>query len=416
MNAYQFFKKEYLQKNSYASAKEAWNFWKSLTNIEKARYNDGSNKKKLINKCIDIYKLSSAEKLKCQYLNYINKNINRNNTIPEKTNNLLRIATFNIHYFTDIWEQQDTYNDVLYAIIELNPDIIILQEAIIGGDVEINSSLNVDVSDLYNDLAEIGYKKFAMCNSVPSWFEAVYGNIILVKNDLLYICLQGKKNNDLFEEKRNKLVCETLDESIYTFSKAEEVAIVAGGQIGTKETRCYIYIKIPFQDRNLHIYGTHLDVGTEMTRANQIDEILKNINNKMKDDPTTFMDVFIILGDFNTIDPTDYEGTSKEKEIKANPFLKNNGAVIRILKNAGFIDANKNFKVSPELMTTWSNIRVDFIFIRDNQAINQGGITEDIIIGGGVYFTNSSDHIPVFVDLNLANSLKTKSKKNSNIY
>lgn len=413
-NAYQKFKASYLQNNPYGSPKDSWSIWNSMSGTDKSLWEQsaGAKTKTTINKCanLDIPDLENnfnsltPDQLKCSYLNFIYQNENRNNNIPvnNKGDNILRIATFNIHYFTDVWEANDTYADVLLAIKNLNPDIIVLQEALIGGDnITINPGLKLDLSDLYPQFEQLDYLKIVVCNSVPSWFPAVYGNILLVKNEFLDKCVQDWTEDSAkkeFQINRDKIVCEMMDENVFTFSKAEESTIVAGGQKGTMETRCYIYIKFPYKNRNIHIYGTHLDVATEANRLTQINRIIKDIEIKMKNDPTTENDIFIVTGDFNSHDPKQYVGTQLGEQLSQNRFLKDNGKVVQALKKAGFTDAHQN---NPAPLTTWSNVRVDFIFIKDNLALLEDKNPLDIVKNADVYFTDSSDHIPVFIDLPL---------------
>jgi len=284
----------------------------------------------------------------------------------------LRIATYNVHYFTDVDEKKNTYEEVMKDIETINADIFILQEVIVGaGLVQIKPNLFVEISTLYTRLDNMGYTKIILCNSVPSWYKAIYGNLLLINKRLVDKC--GSDD----------LICKKYDETIFTFNKSTTTTVVSGSHEGTKETRCYIYVKIPFEDLNLHIYGTHLDVASEKTRMEQAMHIVKIINSTH----TQANDVGIIMGDFNTIDREQYQRENNQ-EILQNKFLAQSGEVVKTLKTLNFHDMSAD---DPLKMTTWNNTRVDFIFSKP--AFKRGTYIAE------KYFTKASDHLPVIVTL-----------------
>uniref|UniRef100_A0A6C0H9E2 Endonuclease/exonuclease/phosphatase domain-containing protein n=1 Tax=viral metagenome TaxID=1070528 RepID=A0A6C0H9E2_9ZZZZ len=319
----------------------------------------------------------TTSELKESFLKYIENYKHLNNTNVDDS---LRIATFNVHYFTDI-NEKDTYESILNVIHHLNADIIILQEVIVGGKIIINENTTINVSNLYDDLTNIGYKKKILCNSVPSWFQGIYGNLLLMKNKL---CIN--KKNSLHK------LCEENNETIHTFEKSKECTVVSGSHEGTNETRCYIYCKFNYHKCNFHIFGFHLDVGTEVTRLEQINNILVQCDCIKLSDPEAYI---ILLGDFNTT------ATS----IPDNEFLKNNGVVYdKIVSHPhNYYDCSKlNKEKDRSKMTTWNNQVVDFIFCNKN-------LLSDDNFGAefDYYYTNSSDHLPIFI------TLKPKKFKNS---
>jgi endonuclease/exonuclease/phosphatase family metal-dependent hydrolase len=351
-------RKLYIKKSKKLRRKYAY----IRNSIRKFRTSQRSNKKniKLHNK-IRKYQYGGGKtinELKAGFTKLVDDNITK--TIPVKPENVLRLATFNIHYFTDVTEGKDTYLDVIADIEKINADVIVLQEVIIGGNnIVINEKVTLNLADMFSNFESKGYKKIINCNSVPSWFASNYGNIMLVKNNYC-----------------SDRICVKLDESNFTFEKALTSTTVSGSHTGTKETRCYIYVKVIFNNITYHIIGTHLDVASEDTRLNQIRTIdekyasLKNGN-----------DVLVIMGDFNTFDMDQYRGTDYE----SSSFTKDNGKVYSYLTQHGYFDLTSS---PPPMVTTWNLTRVDFIF--SSQRLNYDHY---------LMFTHSSDHLPVIVDI-----------------
>ena len=295
-----------------------------------------------------------------------------------------RIATYNIHYFTDIYEIQNTYEAILHDIQHINADIIGLQEFILGNKVKIKKNLVIDLTEFYDKIEQLGYSKSVLCNSVPSWFKSLYGNIVLISSR---ICTETDK------------LCESLSETIHTFEKSNETVEVSGSHQGTNETRCYIKIKSAYNGKNIYIYTTHLDVASEHLRKKQIKYIIKDSKRHNRQD-----DVVFIMGDFNTFDEQDIEQTQFAENWKSNEYIKHNGEVVNLLKRSGFVDCHKT---NPSNITAWNNTRVDFIFC--NKTI-LGDFRAEYL------YTTNSDHLPVILTLTSrtvfgSNKSKTRKRK-----
>ena len=300
-----------------------------------------------------------SDLLKQRFLEYIN---NTKNKLSKKTSKELRIATYNIHYMTNLYENTNTYKGILSDIKKINADFIGLQEFILGNIVKINEELYIDLNNFYEDIELLGYNKSIICNSVPSWFSAIYGNILLIKN----YC--------------TNTICEKLDETIYTFQKSTKTTLVSGTHEGIRETRCFIKVRIEYNQYIIHLYTTHLDIASEETRTEQINYIIQDSQQYNSKN-----DVVFIMGDFNTFNAEEMDQINPS--WKTNQYIKDNGAVIRTLQENGFIDCHAQ---NPALMTAWSNIRVDFIFC--NKQIYGPFRAE-------YYMTENSDHIPVIITI-----------------
>lgn len=309
------------------------------------------------------------------FLSYVKKNKSAY-PISKKKDGEFRIATYNIHYFTDVYENKSTYNNIINDIKHLNSDIIGLQEFVLGNNIKINKNVKVDTRHFFDDINKLGYKKTVVCNSVPAWYASIYGNILLIK-DTYCQDIECERNNS------------PLEESIYTFKNAEKTTICSGNQKGRKETRCYIKIIVNIFNKHIVIYNTHLDVASEKERLAQIKHIISDSKQYNKSNFIVF-----ITGDLNTFDHNQENTKDKHMCWKTNKFLKDNGKVIAELKKHKFYDTHYTFnKKYPENMTTWNNTRVDFIFC--NKSIKK----TNLIIRPEYLYTDSSDHIPVVITL-----------------
>jgi len=269
--------------------------------------------------------------------------------------NGFRIATYNVHYWCDVFEK-NTMKLILQDIKYINADIICLQEAIVGSIYKVNNK-TINTEHIIYLLEQLGYY-IIFCNNVPTWFNSIYGNMMCVKTKYMNIL-------------KNKNV------SIHSFNKLN-TSCISGSVEQISETRCFIQLELP----KYTIICTHLDICDEETRTNQINVILNIIQKSKKK--------IILLGDFNSTD-IQYS-LHKENVFKYvynnNPkWIQNN--IIKKIKSSGF-------KSAINTPTTWSNIQTDYIFTK--------GISRVI---PQVLYTPHSDHLPVIIDIP-----QPKTKKN----
>ena len=335
--------------------------------------------------------------LKYNYLEWVLHKRAQSFGVSTKPPLSLRLATYNVHYFTDVFEQINTYKGILRDIKTIEADFIGLTEVLVGGqDVTIHPGLVLHLDNLYEDLHKCGYPKKTMCNSVPSWYNGIYGNMLLVHNTVQ--CTDS--------------LCTNLNESIFTFPKSKKTITVSGGHEGTTETRCYIKVQHTYKGKHgqiytLFIYTTHLDVASESERVRQIKQILKDSQQHNRPN-----DVVFIMGDFNTVSSKEmdakerrrvshaldwrknkYFGVSIEKTSIFSKiwsrFFKRTYRVIQTLEQNGFYDCHSHCAAD---MTTWNLNRVDFIFC------NRVARRADTMVAEYVYSANS-DHIPVVLTI-----------------
>ena len=286
------------------------------------------------------------------------KNIfQKKNKIEVKKINNIRISTYNIHYWTDVYEKP-SLTKILEDIKYINSDVLFLQEVVFGIKYELHGK-TVNTEKIINKLESLGYF-IIFCNTLPTWFGGIYGNMMCIKN-------------------RYKNI---IDNTNYTFEKSIKSCIVSGNKEGTKETRCYI--KLEFLD--FVIIGVHLDVCSEIERKKQIKMIIKLLDNKKYKNKK-----LIILGDFNTTDIRQYSDNIIKNEIlnyvfNNNRYQMNNG-LIKLIKNNNFKSSTESLNINN---TCWSGIQTDYIFIKGVSTFKPQ-----------IYYTNNSDHLPLIIDIKL---------------
>lgn len=215
-----------------------------------------------------------------------------NDLVDKKNNNLIRIMTWNVRYFTD-YNNKPTIEKIANVINDINPDIVCLQEATVGYSSKYYKVGTKKAIDIRLHLKN--YELITSCNVVPSWYHVPYGNMIFMKKSLIEFVQHI--NNLAFDYlcDPNKKRC-SFNQYATTFRHpAPEKAYVAGSSFNifkNRETRCFV--KISFS--GFDIFCTHLEAYNKTLRKQQLDELRSHISRPS-----------IILGDFNIIDTQMYE-------------------------------------------------------------------------------------------------------------
>lgn len=280
-----------------------------------------------------------------------------NQYIPPKTDDIVRIATYNVHHWADAYETENL-DRTLETIKTINADILILQETSWGQ----SCFLEISADALEEKLRKIGYAHGydSFCHSA-SICGAQVGNIILSKYPL------------------TKISQKVFDVNETNFP----------------EVRCFIRteIVVPGISQPLVVYGTHLDVldKTEHVRRVQMQE-LAHIVKKEKNNNV------LVAADFNSLKKDDYayaiQGVPVWDLIQADSKARGTAAptsVLDILTQEGFKSSFAMIGLQNPTFTVWSGKSVDFIFLSKNWDIP--------VVGSYVYYDTASDHLPVIMDL-----------------
>jgi len=323
-----------------------------------------------------------------------------NGKIPAKENNF-RIMTFNIHYWKK-WKQNNQeevldVDGIIGVIVTIDPDIVCLQEFLY-------------VDEHLAKIKKAGYDLITMCPIVPSWFDALYGNAILIKHEtkdiLRYV---AKPDNYPISLCAPGGSC-YLGQKIVTYPSCCSEQDYSSASDGSKvfaddnDKKCYIKISLPHFD----IFCVHLNA-YEISGKKRIKE-LSIIN-------ADIIRPSIIMGDFNALCHTDYyiadstlngcdqqpsepiRKNVKDKMCKHIKALREKygltfGEIEHVKQQLKWQDVFDLKKKHPPLYSNWTGFRVDYIFVANWDIIKVP--IKDI----NTLFTNVSDHIPLFIDLN----------------
>lgn len=265
--------------------------------------------------------------------------INIQQSIPKtKDEKTFRICTFNVHMFID-YQNKENIDNIFDDIDKLDCDVIFLEETMF---------FNKSTKTKFYDFALSRYKCMKVCNER-------YGiNTILSKHKI-----DGVK--------------------IIPLGKGSV------GKINRYATSCFVNIGT----KRFQIVGCHLDVydETEVSRCKQMEIILKHIQ----------LDNSIILGDLNALRKDDYTYTQWEKikQIDKDRNVTSQTQLTSLIENNNFIDSFKMAHIDPPTISTWSDRRVDYIYINKNSNIDN--------VSSHVYKTLSSDHYPIYIDISVTN-------------
>lgn len=319
-----------------------------------------------------------------KYLEYI-ENFDTNLPIPHAKQNIIRLMSWNIRYFTDIYNV-DTSEEIFNKIIEIKPDIICFQEFTLGWNKY--SDIN-DFAKNYKNFLN-GYKMIAVCSAIPSWYADLYGNAIFMHHDFISKIINSDETNNFYKYICDPTKC-TFNQHIANYSNIPEKNIMTINEMkfidykNSNENKCFIKISIhPFD-----IFCIHLDAYSVKMRNEQLDIIANEITRTS-----------IIIGDFNFFNPNDFfsEESKKELEYHQNFFKKMatsnesiNDNYHYIIEKLGWIDISDGQCVPN--FSQWAGTRVDHAFLA-----NPNGYHKDDL---KMYYiaSKATDHIPFFLDI-----------------
>lgn len=265
----------------------------------------------------------------------------------------LRVCSFNVHSWAYI-NGNFKFDDMLAVIQDIDADVVCLQEAILPNDMRSGSKAwskdGWERKDLISKFEEIGYDQARKCstNNVNHTYPGTFfGNAILSKH------------------------------TIHQSGQADLEKDALKG-----ESRCYVYSTIKIDGKQILIANVHLDVwdDTEKTRVNQIKQMIRELEK--------FNMPIILCGDLNSLKRSDYTDDEWQWIIDNNLNVKPKTLVTDELSqsyNEAFDDGEFKYSV-------WTGRRVDYMWYRgENISVSKAN----------VYYTDLSDHFPIFVDFSL---------------
>lgn len=223
----------------------------------------------------------------------------------EKQKNMIRIMTFNVHLWKNIYNKDSTI-EILDLLEKSNADIIFLEEALF----------------FKNDFKEKIFKK---CNDIG------YKYIIAASKQFGINLLLSKYP--------------IIEHSIIILEKSNI----------DNHYRYAIKAHISINNKILKIVGTHLDVcdETESVRMRQIKKIVNQTD-----------DEFLILGDLNSLRKYDYNKEHLKFITESNELrnVKTLYLVTDFLESCYFKDSFTFMNDYP-MISVWSCRRVDYIYV-----------------------------------------------------
>jgi hypothetical protein len=197
---------------------------------------------------------------------------------PAQGKQHLKFLTYNVHMWMDPFDNaelsiypgpepvdergQEPSDNMVELIRKADADVLFLQE-FVESDFVYNNRL-IRAGKATDAIRALGYTKMTFCNVVPSWINKPIGNAIFVHARVLDVqyCRNGIT------------ICEGLQENARTIRKAKKISLVQGVHQGTRETRCFITMRLRIRDHVFILCTTHLDIASEGQRLEQLKEIL----------------------------------------------------------------------------------------------------------------------------------------------
>jgi len=301
----------------------------------------------------------------------------QNQKIPahQKNNRILRIASYNVHFWTDPNATKNSIRPILDTIRAINADVLSLQEVNWVRNVSGTNSLssvvtNMSIGDLQAEFAQMGY-----LTNDAAFFQAAehrgspFGNLILSK----YPAVTDGAGR-----------------------RAYSTGLVHG------ETRGLARLTILLPNgMRLLIVSTHLEVenlpnGTLASAARKIQlaEIVTYLNDPMRASEKNV----VVAGDMNQIRPLEMSYLVNNQKASVLFALKQRDPVVwdvlYTITTPGFVDSFTKKGWQTPKFTTWNGSTIDYIFVKNSFEMK--------VVGAYTYFSAASDHVPLIMDVEMS--------------
>ncbi len=330
-----------------------------------------------------------------------------NAKIPQKAANIVRVATYNVHFWRSPysgWHTQDLAGytnyevDKIIAVIkEVNADVLLLQE-VGGGQQNKWGSIKKMLEGEYN-------YKYVACASTAVQGVHNEGN--------LYNCIYSKY----------PFVGKTIEKQ-YATNPDLNLAMYKPGKANA-EQRCFVGARIQLPNKKeISVYSTHLEVrpimakssdgkgrglSPDAARKEQMQELLEYIK-------TNDTNPNVVIGaDFNTFRREDLEAYNISGRTLWDIMQKDWSRILKetagdvpqglghlvdktpttmaldYVASEGYKDSFTRGGFMAPQFSVWTGTLIDFLFLSPKWNLG--------IKGGYVFYNWASDHMPVFMDI-----------------
>lgn len=318
-----------------------------------------------------------------------------NSLIKPPAKNVIRLMTYNVHYWTDVYDKR-SFQEFYKILADTSPDIIAIQEALMPITRDMKADM-LTMEGYLNDIQkidDINIKDFganrSIIHSTDGWkytgfmkkmLEMGYSKIMTSVASVTHAGDDTIFGNSIISGSRN------ID---YQYVIPAGISLKSYGYQGRSATiAMYENVKIKgAKSKGLILITTHLDVfdySGEVRRKqlNQILDILKSMPANSEEEKVPI----VIIGDFNALKYEDYNNAT------LSWLKKNRGTdfeTVKLLEDYGFQDV---FIEGSLKYTSWAARRIDYVYVKN--------IPLSSIKNTYTYYSNASDHIPLIVDIEL---------------
>jgi len=321
--------------------------------------------------------------------------------LEPKKEGSVRLATYNIHYWTDVFQSPNVQN-ILNVIKNIDADILALQEALMPYGTENKSS---ELS-LLGHKDKIQYIPDTFVEDIPytdrarsiyttdRWHHKNIIDDIHTMGGFYHIASSVASTTHA----RDGTLFGNVLLSIKNLPMKSAIGLTLTPYIQGRSATIVFYpkIKVVNSDQNgLIVVSVHLDVfdGTGKTRLSQIRELISYLETDISENIRNVP--IIIMGDMNSVKKEDYVQHEIDWLINNNQGFALEFDTIAFMEKSGFKDVFDVQNRCAIKSSTWSARRIDYIFTK--------GIPDTSILSTYVYYSDASDHIPLVVDIKMEN-------------
>lgn len=269
----------------------------------------------------------------------------KNSSLNQPKTAELRFATYNVHYWTDLYEKP-ALDRIFEDIKHIDADVVCLQEV----SFTPTRFYSLSYDDLMVKFEELGYIHRVEIRTQP-YLGGDFGNMIISKIAI------SQSTSGLLDKGHGK---------------------VRRG-----------YCSVHLDQLNLDVCCVHLDVFDEsgVTRQRQLKQLIKLLGGLRAN--------LVIMGDFNCTRTCDYPASQLQEIIAADKIRGSTTDVttLQVFDQSNYCTCFEHSKVKPPNCTVWSCRATDYIFVSKEFSAQ--------ITSCNPYYSVNSDHFPIYMDMNM---------------